>query len=71
MSGRWKYQLKWGTLWGTLMALAIMTFTAWELGNWTLFLSWSFFLRLIAFNLVGVFLVGWLNWRELQKRHKS
>lgn len=68
MAPRWKYQLKWGTLWGVFMAVGIMTFTAWEAEDWSLFWSKSFFIRLAVFLIVGIFLIAWLNWRELQKR---
>ena len=67
MTARWKYQLKWGLLWGTFMALAMSAFNAWENENWSLFFTWNFLLRLVVFVAIGVFVIGYFNWKESEK----
>lgn len=67
MTERWKYQIKWGLFWGTFMALAMTAFHAWENENWGLLFTWSLLLRLVIFVGVGIFVVGYFNWKESQK----
>jgi hypothetical protein len=67
MSARWKHQLRFGLLWGTVMAILMTTFYAWENENWNLFLTWNFLLRLAIFNAVGVFIVGYFSWKDTEK----
>jgi energy-coupling factor transporter transmembrane protein EcfT len=67
MSERWKYQVKHGLFYGILMA--VLT-ALWKLTDNTFkeaFLTWNFLLRVVIFVLVGIFLVGYFNWKEKQK----
>ena len=68
MSKRWKYQIKHGLFYAVIMAVIIGLF---EMQNNTLaeiFFTQRFALKFVVLLLVGIFLIGYLNWRELQKK---
>jgi hypothetical protein len=67
MTARWKYQFRFGLLWGTLMTVLMTAFNAWENENWHMFLKWNFLLRLAVFCAVGIFLVGYFNWKDKER----
>jgi hypothetical protein len=69
MSERWKYQLRWGALWGTFMAIGMTAFNAFENENWRLFLSYNFLLRLVIFNFISIFFVAYFAWKDKEKEH--
>ena len=72
MSERWKYQIKTGLPFGIIMPI-IMTLFDWygtESSFTAAFLSVKFLIKLVFFLFVGVFGIGYSNWREKQKNNE-
>jgi hypothetical protein len=67
MSERWKYQLKTGMFWGVFMAVSMTMIDACEHKNFGLILSWNFLLKFIVFCAVGIFILGYFNWKAKEK----
>ena len=63
MSERWKYQLKIGFFWGAFMTLFNVLFQIKEKSLNEQFTSGDFYLRLVAFVLAGIFILGYINWK--------
>ncbi len=71
MSERWKFQLGWGALWGTFMAIGMTAFNAFENENWRLFVSYNFLLRLAVFNFISIFFVAYFAWKDREKERSA
>ncbi len=72
MSERWKYQIKTGLPFGIMMPVVMISFD-WFGSSESFtetFLSKKFLVYLIVFLLVGVFLIGYSNWREKRKNNE-
>ena len=68
MSERWKYQFKVGTFWGIFMSVFNLLF---ELQGKPINVQLSapgFYVRALVFILVGIFLLGYINWKAKVKR---
>lgn len=63
MSERWKYQIKIGLFWGIFMTLFNLLFELQEKSINTQLASTSFYLRAVVFTLVGIFFLGYINWK--------
>lgn len=72
MSERWKYQIKTGLPFGIIMPIA-MTLLDWWGSSTSLadaFISKKFLAQLAIFLSVGVFAIGYSNWRERAKNEE-
>ena len=69
MNERWKYQIRTGLPFGIIMPI-IMTLFDWFGTSATFtegFFTVKFLIKLIIFLVIGVFLIGYSNWREREK----
>ena len=64
MSERWKYQFKMGIFWGILMTIFMALFEIKEKSLMEQITSYNFFLRAFVYISVGIFVVGYFNWKE-------
>jgi hypothetical protein len=71
MSERWKYQLKTGTFWGLFMSLFSLIFRLNEVSLSQQLSSVEFYVRLAGFVILGIFVLGYFNWRSRQKRQQQ
>lgn len=71
MSERWKYQLKTGGLWGVFMTLFNVLFEIKEKPLYQQFSSTNFYIRAAVFILVGIFGLGYYNWKQKEKQKNS
>lgn len=71
MNERWKYQLKTGGFWGIFMTIFNVLFEINEKSINEQFTSKNFYLRLVVYTLVGVFLLGYVNWKAKEKRENT
>ncbi|MDI9256030.1 MULTISPECIES: hypothetical protein [Flavobacterium] len=67
MSERWKYQIKTGLPFGIFMPI-VLTLVEWYYSSFSeAFISIKFLVRLCIFLFVGIFLIGYSNWRAKKK----
>lgn len=71
MSERWKYQLKSGGFWGIFMIVFTSLFGLKELTFMQQISSTSFYIRATGYLIVGVFVLGYVNWRAKNKRENN
>lgn len=71
MTERWNYQIKQGLLYGLIMSVLSAGFELQEKTFEEAFMSYRFLIRLLIFIVVGIFLIGYLNWKEKQKQLKK
>ncbi|MCF6131387.1 hypothetical protein [Flavobacterium wongokense] len=72
MNERWKYQIKTGVPFGIIMPI-IMTLFDWYGTSATFleaFISVKFLTKFVIFMTVGIFLIGYSNWREHNKNQE-
>jgi uncharacterized membrane protein len=68
MSERWKYQLKTGIFWGLFMII-FMTIINWrEKPIMTEVTLPKFYVKLAIYLIVGIFGLGYFNWKALKKQ---
>lgn len=67
MSERWKYQLKMGGFWGVFMTVFMSLFDLQEKPLMEQITSYNFYLRAVVYIAVGVFVLGYFNWKQMQK----
>jgi hypothetical protein len=68
MSERWKYQLKTGGFWGIFMSFFNLLFEMQEKPISIQLISSAFYIRSIGFILVGIFVLGYFNWKVKVKK---
>lgn len=68
MSERWKYQLKTGGIWGVFMVIVITFFDLKDKPIITQLSSWNFYVRGVIYIGIGIFVLGYFNWKAKQKR---
>jgi hypothetical protein len=71
MSKRWKYQVKVGTFWGIFMSVFNVLFELQEKPVNVQLSSPGFYIRAVVFILVGIFLLGYINWKAKGKRENN
>ncbi|WP_026703585.1 hypothetical protein [Flavobacterium soli] len=71
MSERWKYQLKTGGFWGIFMTVFMALFEMKEHPLVEQLVSGQFYFRMVTFLIVGIFLLGYINWRAKVKRSEK
>lgn len=67
MSERWKYQIKIGLFWGIFMSVFNMLFELQEHPIKEQISEPKFYFRAITFIVVGVFVLGYFNWKSTKK----
>jgi hypothetical protein len=71
MNKRWKYQIIIGSFWGIFMTVFNVLFEIKEKSISEQFTSASFYLRLVVFTLVGIFVLGYFNWKASKKAEEN
>lgn len=71
MSERWKYQLKMGGFWGVFMVIFMTLFELQEKTISQQLADRNFYIRAVGYILIGVFVLGYFNWKEKIKRENS
>lgn len=67
MSERWKYQIKTGGIWGLFMVVFMTLFELKEKPFMEQITSYNFYLRAVIYIAIGIFGLGYYNWRQMQK----
>ena len=67
MSERWKYQIKTGGIWGLFMVVFMTLFELKEKPFMDQITSYNFYLRAVVYIGVGVFVLGYFNWKQMRK----
>jgi hypothetical protein len=71
MSERWKYQLKMGGFWGIFMVIFMTLFELQEKTISQQLADRNFYIRAIGYLVIGIFFLGYFNWKEKIKRENS
>jgi hypothetical protein len=71
MSERWKYQLKMGGFWGVFMVIFMTLFELQEKTISQQLADRNFYIRAVGYIVIGVFVLGYFNWKEKIKRENS
>jgi hypothetical protein len=64
MSKRWKYQLKYGLIWGLLVSFITATFDLYSMTFQEVYLSEKNTIRTALFVLAGIFVVSYFSWKK-------
>ena len=67
MSERWKYQIKSGLPFGLLLPIVLGLLDWYGTSFSEAFFTLKFLISLLVFLLGGIFVVGYFNWKEVQK----
>ena len=68
MSERWKYQIKSVGLWGVFMTAFNVLFEIKEKPFMQQIATSNFYIRAVGFILMGIFVLGYFNWKQKVKR---
>ena len=71
MSERWKYQIKTGGLWGVFMVVFMTLFEISEKPLAQQLRSGEFYFRAIVYIILGIFILGYFNWKAKIKRENG
>jgi hypothetical protein len=71
MSERWKYQIKTGAFWGIFMSVFNLLFELQEKPLGVQLSTPVFYFRAVVFILVGIFLLGYVNWKQKVKQQNN
>lgn len=71
MSERWKYQFKTGTFWGVFMTVFMLLFDIKEHSFNEQMAKPEFWIRAVAYIAIGIFVLGYFNWRAKMVREKK
>ncbi len=71
MNERWKYQFKVGTFWGVFMAIFNVLFELKEKPVDAQLTSPAFYLKALLYILVGIFVLGYFNWKQKEKQQRN
>ena len=71
MNERWKYQVKMGGFWGIFMIVFMTLFEIKEKSISEQFSSSDFYIRAISYLVIGVFVLGYFNWKAKEKRENT
>jgi hypothetical protein len=64
MSKRWKYQLKYGIIWGLLVSFITASFDLYNMTFQEVYLTEKNLIRTLYFVLTGIFLVSYFSWKK-------
>ena len=67
MSERWKYQIKSGLPFGLLLPIVLGLLDWYGTSFSEDFFTLKFLISLLVFLLGGIFVIGYYNWKEVQK----
>ena len=68
MNERWKYQIKTGGFWGIFMTVFTILFELKQVSFLEQISKPTFYIRLVVYVLVGIFVLGYFNWKAKLKR---
>ena len=71
MSERWRYQIKTGGFWGVFMILFMSLFELKEKPFMQQLSNPNFYIRAFFYLATGIFLLGYYNWKQKEKRENS
>jgi hypothetical protein len=71
MSERWKYQIKMGGFWGIFMIIFMTLFEIKEKPLMEQLSSTNFYIRAGIYLAVGIFGLGYYNWKQKMKSENS
>jgi hypothetical protein len=71
MSERWKYQIKMGGFWGVFMVIFMTLFQLKEKTIAEQLSDTNFYIRAVGYIVIGIFVLGYFNWKEKIKRENS
>lgn len=71
MNERWKYQLKTGGIWGVFMVVFSTVFALEDKPLAIQLASTNFYLRGVIYIAIGVFILGYFNWKAKMKREQN
>lgn len=71
MSERWKYQIKMGGFWGIFMTVFMTLFELKEKPFMEQLSSPNFYIRAAIYLAVGIFGLGYYNWKQKMKSENS
>ncbi len=71
MNKRWNYQLVTGGLWGVFMTAFNVLFEFKDKPLAQQLVSANFYIRAVVFILVGIFVLGYFNWKAKVKREQE
>lgn len=69
MSERWKYQIKMGSIWGLFMTVFNVLFDIKDIPLAAQVAAPAFYLKALAYILVGIFVLGYYTWKSKQKQN--
>ncbi|CAH0337282.1 hypothetical protein FVB9288_03036 [Flavobacterium sp. CECT 9288] len=67
MSERWKYQITMGSIWGIVMTVFNVLFDLKETPLAAQVATSAFYLKAVAYILVGIFVLGYYTWKSKVK----
>lgn len=67
MNERWQYRLKTGGIWGVFMVVFTILFDLKEKPLTEQFSNSNFYLRSVIYIGIGIFVLGYFNWRAKNK----
>lgn len=70
MSPRWKYQIKSGLPFGLLMPVVLGIIEWFGTSFSEAFLTLKFLISLLVFLFGGIVVIGYFNWKEVQKNEE-
>ncbi len=71
MNERWKYQIKSGGIWGVFMSLFNVLFELREKPFAEQINHSNFYIRSSSFILIGIFVLGYYNWKAKVRNEKK
>lgn len=71
MSEKWKYQLKYGLIWGLLVSFITAALDLYSMTFQEVYLSEKNTIRTSSFILAGIFVVSYFSWKKKLIRENS
>jgi hypothetical protein len=68
MTERWKYQIKTGGFWGIFMTVFNILFELKQVSFLEQISKPTFYIRLVGYVIVGIFVLGYFNWKAKLKK---
>lgn len=68
MNERWKYQIKTGGFWGIFMTVFTILFELKQVSFLEQISKPTFYIRLVGYVIVGIFVLGYFNWKAKLKK---
>jgi hypothetical protein len=71
MSERWKYQIKTGGFWGIFMSVFGLLFEMKEHPIAQQIAQPKFWFRAVVYLALGIFVLGYVNWKQKEKQGRT